>query len=264
MNQRRFEPTGGARRAALRFTRGSMRAVDQACIKEYGIPGVVLMENAAAALAECALELLADAPAEPLAILCCGPGNNGGDGFALARRLHNEGVRCVIAPSRDAADYTGDAAANLAIAQAMGLHIRVLGASPGASLDRLIDEAGEPRLIVDSMFGTGLDRPVKAPLDEVNAWINGRRGGAVRILAVDVPTGLDADTGRPLAKGEDAAVRADATVTLGGMKTGLTQPEAASWTGVVSIGDIGAPIGLLERLGERRPDQAGGVAPEPD
>ncbi|MEC9373496.1 MAG: NAD(P)H-hydrate epimerase, partial [Planctomycetota bacterium] len=185
-------------------------------------------------------------------VIACGPGNNGGDGFALARRLANEGREIVVLRGVDAGKYKGDAATNLRIIEAMG--IPIVGLREGdvaGSLDEAMGRVRRPTLLVDALFGTGLDRALRAPFDALvramNAWREGDAGR--RVLAVDTPSGLDADSGEALS---DACIRADRTVTLGGYKTGLLAPGAARWAGEVSVGDIGAPLDVLRRLGAAR------------
>lgn len=230
------------------FRRENIRRIDREAMERYAIPGAVLMENAAAALLEACLARLAPDATAPVLILC-GPGNNGGDGFALARKLHNRRapVSCAVGVPFDA--YKGDAATNLAIAQRMGIPCLAINpADPAASLERLAPPREAPGLIVDALFGTGLDRPPRAPFSTLIAWINTRRVTS-DVLAVDIPSGLDCDTGEPLS-GPGSAVRAHVTVTLCGPKVGFRNPSAREYTGEVLVGDIGAPIELLERLAE--------------
>jgi len=219
------------------FTRAGVRALDRAAAHDVGIPGIVLMENAAVALRQAALEIIASRSLRS-AELCCGPGNNGGDALALARHLHNQGVavRCLLAGEGSA--VRGDAEINLNIARRMGLTVEPW--TPGLALE---DPSGA--LVVDGLLGTGLDRALSGTIEGFAKWINAQRDGGAFVLAVDIPTGLDADTGRPLGP---TCVKADRTVTLAGMKAGLTEPEASAWCGEVLVGDIGAPTALLRRF----------------
>ena len=212
--------------------RASVRAVDRAAIDEYGIPGIVLMENAARGLAAEALNMLGDRVQGAEVLVICGSGNNGGDGYALARHLHNAGARPVLA-ALGAPRLGTDAAVNRAICQRMGLAI----AGPDS-----LDDHSDARLVVDALFGTGLDRPVEGRAAEVIDWIN---AAGRPVLAVDVPSGLDCDTGRPLGR----AVRAKATVTFVARKPGLVEPPGLDYAGRVTVADIGAPRALVERLG---------------
>jgi NAD(P)H-hydrate epimerase len=233
--------TASPRESRSRFTlsRQAVRAVDAACVAEFGIPGIVLMENAAISLAAVARDILENASAsrDARVLIICGPGNNGGDGFALARHLSNDGYRIQLArlgtPKHDT-----DAATNWRICRAMKIEECEI-----TSIDSL-----EPHrncaLIVDALLGTGLDRPVTGLAAEIIQWIN--RSGCP-VLAADVPSGLDCDTGRPLG----VAVNATRTVTFVALKEGFLRAESRAWTGQVTVAPIGAPLALIERLGRR-------------
>ncbi|MHC5023863.1 MAG: NAD(P)H-hydrate epimerase [Planctomycetota bacterium] len=217
--------------------RASVRAVDQAAIGEYGIPGIVLMENASRGLASHALVMVGPKRRRPRTVLIvCGSGNNGGDGYALARHLHNERIDVVLAALRGP-DPASDAGVNHAICARLGV--------PVIEPDRLDRHAGAD-LVVDAIFGTGLDRPVHGAAAEVIEWIN---RAARPVLAVDVPSGLDCDTGRPLG----VTVRATRTVTFVGLKPGFLELEAQPFVGEVHVAGIGAPRELLERFGRPLP-----------
>ena len=211
--------------------RDSVRAVDRAAITEFGIPGIVLMENAARALAVEARVMLADTVGS--VVIVCGSGNNGGDGWALARHLHNTGSDVKIAPLAEPREG-GDAAVNCRICRAMSL--------AEVAIDDLPTHLAACDLIVDAIFGTGLDRAVTGTAAAVIERIN---QSARPVLAVDVPSGLDCDTGQPLG----TAVRAMRTVTFVARKPGMDVVTAKAYTGRVVVGDIGAPVELLERFG---------------
>lgn len=213
--------------------RESVRAVDRAAVEEYGIPGIVLMENAARGLAAQALQMLSSAQdSSPTALIVCGSGNNGGDGYALGRHLHNAGIKTVFVKLGESRAGT-DAAINREICLKMGL--------PEVPLDDIGSHA-DADLIVDAIFGTGLDRPVRGPAAEAIEWIN---GVSRPVLAVDVPSGLDCDTGEPLGM----TVRVDCTVTFVAKKPGLITVAAKEYVGKVVVADIGAPIELVQRFG---------------
>lgn len=218
----------------LVFDRAAVRAVDRAAIQRYGIPGIVLMENAARGLREVVLSRV---PRPRAVLICCGSGNNGGDGHALARHLHNAGVRVLVA-ALGAPRPGGDAATNEAIGRAMGLERH-------GGPDDPVPDAVE--LVVDALLGTGLDRPVEG---DARAWIRWMNGLGRPILAVDTPSGLDCDTGRPLG----AAARAETTVTFVGWKAGFLAPGADAYTGRVIVADIGAPVELLREHGRPSSD----------
>jgi NAD(P)H-hydrate epimerase len=213
--------------------RESVRCVDRAAVDEFGIPGMVLMENAALGLTAAALEMLEAASGRPPSVLIiCGSGNNGGDGYALGRHLHNTGVRVTFAALGEPTPGS-DAAVNRDICLKMGLP------------EVPAEQAGEHfdcDLIVDGIFGTGLDRPVRGAAADLIDRIN---QSTRPVLAIDVPSGLDCDTGRPLG----SAVRAARTVTFVGRKPAMTDPQARAYVGEVSVAGIGAPVELLARFG---------------
>ena len=219
----------------LRLDRAALRAVDQRSVEEYGIPGIVLMENAAIGLAAHILPLLEKRDPGPI-VIHCGPGNNGGDGYAVARHLtnafaaeHDENWSVILAPVGEPRPES-DAGINRAIAAKMALPM-----------------AGEPVagvVHVDALFGTGLDRPVTDAAAERIAWINRQQA---TVVAVDVPSGLDCDRGEPLGP----TIRADLTISMVALKQGFAEPAARSYTGKVVVVPIGAPIGLIRSLARR-------------
>lgn len=235
------------------LTREQSREVDRLAMEKLGLPGVVLMENAAAALEEAAVELLSGASPDGLTLAVCGPGNNGGDGLALVRRLHNRGRRCAALLTATADAFGGDAATQLGVVCHLAIPVEdVDGGDPSAALEHMLSTHGRPALIVDAIVGTGATGRLRPPADALARWITAMRREGSRVLAVDCPSGLDVDTGAPLGSAEDSAVvEADHTVTLAGMKPGLTDPRSARYAGVVSVGDIGVPPELLRRAASR-------------
>ncbi|MHC4996949.1 MAG: NAD(P)H-hydrate epimerase [Planctomycetota bacterium] len=236
--------------AQYTFSRESIRELDRIAIAQYWIPGILLMENASRGIAEHALRLLDELNATPPynTLIVCGGGNNGGDGFGAARHLHNEGANVTLALAKPVGEYKGDAMMTLKIAQKMAL--------PAVDVSGGADALGEPEdvtgfdLIIDAMLGTGLAEGVREPYTSLIDWINRQ---PKPVLAVDIPTGLDCDTGQPLG----AAVRAHTTVSLVGLKNGFAQPGASDFTGNVVVSPIGAPRELIEGLGTRL-DTSGG------
>ena len=230
-----------------RFTRDAARAVDREAIADWGMPGAILMENAAAAIEAAVLEELSvlaagDGPLGPV-LVACGTGNNGGDGWAVARRLRNrrdDGEQLpevqVVAWSDQRPGY--DAAVQAAITRRMGVPVLGLEAAGAAAGPR-------PAVVVDAVLGTGLERAVAGEAGTLLELIDRWRAAGSRVVAVDVPSGLDADTGRPA--GGAAAVRADVTVSLMGPKAGFADAASAQWTGRVLVGDIGVPRAILDR-----------------
>ncbi|MBX3353732.1 MAG: NAD(P)H-hydrate epimerase [Phycisphaeraceae bacterium] len=247
----RVRSTSGTPPALAVFDRAGVRAVDRAAIEELDLPGVALMENAAATLAQVSDEMLTarGAPADARALILAGPGNNGGDGFAAARRLRNAGRTVIVATLGEPRDADSDASINLRVLRGLrapAVEIHAIHARPTRALDAIVDAPGEPMIVIDAMLGTGLDRTLADPFLDAVRWLNAlraRRGTLV--VAADIPTGLDADTGETLGD----AVRADATVTFAGLKAGFLAPGARAFLGEVTVADIGAPRELLDRFG---------------
>lgn len=228
------------------LSRDAARELDRIALIEYGIPGIVLMENAARAVADTALGLTG-AQGGAKVLIVCGPGNNGGDAFAAARHLHNAGARVAIACCAEPSRIKGDALTNLAIVERMALPMRsATGAAMAAAFDECVRMCGTPGpdLILDALFGTGLARSLDDDFGTLVDRIADSRARGARVLAVDIPSGLDADTGRPLGP----TVRAEVTVTFGAWKTGFTARGAPAFTGRVEVGDLGVPRELIARL----------------
>ena len=235
------------------LTREAMRELDRYAIEEIGIPGMVLMENAGKSVAEAALHLLRKSKgghsnatsrfaglrdllqtaAKHVAVVC-GKGNNGGDGFVAARHLTNNGIKVTVLLTCREQDMRteGDAARNFAIlkkTQSPLLNILDIG-----TLGDWNDILCRTACVIDAMFGTGLDKPVSSPFAEIIELVN-RCGRPV--VAVDVPSGLDCNTGLPLG----CAVQADVTVTFAAPKTGFFRRGARKYTGRLVVANIGIP-----------------------
>ncbi len=217
----------------LVLSRDQVREVDRRAIEDYGIPGIVLMENASRGLAHLARQKLAQAT-NPRIVIVTGTGNNAGDGFAVARHLHNAQCCPVVLIAGPEPGISGDARTNLEIIKRMGLCPKLL-TQDQRSLDQLRDELQKADLVIDAIFGTGLSGQVRGFYKDVIEQIN---ADATPVLAVDIPSGLDCDTGQPLG----LAVRAQTTVTFVGRKIGFDAPGADAYTGKVLVVDIGAPI----------------------
>jgi NAD(P)H-hydrate epimerase len=214
------------------LSREECRALDRRAMQEFGMPGVVLMENAGRGVADLLLNLGVQGPVA----VCCGRGNNGGDGFVIARRLDNAGIRVRVLLFDKPADLT-DAAVFYAILTRSGVPIRK---SSGPVVDEtdLFAEFAMVDWIVDALFGSGLHGPVKPPFDKVISAINASHA---RVLAVDTPSGLDADSGQPMGP----TVRAHHTATIATLKKGFLAPDARNWLGQVHVIDMGAPRRLM-------------------
>jgi NAD(P)H-hydrate epimerase len=212
------------------LTREQVRAVDRIAIEQFGVPGIVLMENAALGAVAVARAML-QRTQRPAVLILCGGGNNGGDGLAIARHLHNAGADIHIATTLDPARYTGDAGINWRIIQAMNLP-RTL-ARPDLIRTR------PWHLIIDAIFGTGLTHAPRPPFDELVAAVNAAN---TSVLAIDIPSGLDCDTGQPLGP----VIRATRTVTFVAEKAGFAAPAAAPFLGQVHVAPIGCPQAAID------------------
>jgi hydroxyethylthiazole kinase-like uncharacterized protein yjeF len=214
------------------MTRDEVRRVDAWAIEEIGVPGVVLMENAGRSGAELAKQMLAGVD-HPKVCIFCGTGNNGGDGCVIARHLLNDGLRVRIVLCGERGKVRGDARINLDILDRLGHSIELL--DPGAEdLAVHVGAFGEEAdLIVDALFGTGLRGTLSG---EFQSLIEALNGLGRPILAVDIPSGLDGDTGEPLG----AAIRAAATLTFVAVKKGfVASPAAGRYVGELYVASIG-------------------------
>lgn len=228
------------------LTRAEVRDVDRRAIAEYGLPGIVLMENAG----RNAAMLLQSVGPEGRVVIACGKGNNAGDGFVIARHLENLGrdVRLLLACRPE--ELTGDAAIQAAVAGRSGTPTTCLAGADEAAWEAAL---GGADWIVDALLGTGAHG---APRGTIAAAIRGintvRAVGAARVFAVDLPSGLDCDTGA--APGD--CIRADVTATFVARKLGFAAPGADRFTGQVHVIDIGVPRRLLAELERERGGRA--------
>lgn len=252
------------------LSRAQMRAFDKHAIEACHVPGIVLMENAGRGAADVISALIesgraatgsterrgADAaaqlarvgtfpvrhvkaPGQPASypldarvVVVCGAGNNGGDGFVVARHLLARGAEVEVFLAGSSEKVMGESRINHDAYIDLGGSFSEL--PQGAALTPLIHALSRSDVVVDALFGTGLDRPVRGHLAAVIAAIN---DGAGLRVALDVPSGLDADSGAPLG----IAVQADETVTFGHLKIGLLTPEGARLAGNIHVVDLGVP-----------------------
>lgn len=214
-----------------------MRELDRQTIEDYGIPGIVLMENAGRGLVT---EVIREwGPVGGLRFdIFCGKGNNGGDGLVIARHLYNMGAK--VAVHIFSKDMKGDAGVNLKAAMKTGLDIRPV------SRDLKAETAcvRHADFVVDAIFGTGLGSEVGGPYRKVIDMIN---SSARRVVSVDMPSGVDSDKGRIMG----AAVRADMTATFGLPKRGLYLYPGAQMAGLVRVVDIGVPARAVDEASIR-------------
>ena len=211
----------------LHLTREQVRNVDRVAIERYGVPGIVLMENAAIGATRVARAMLRrKRRGGDATLILCGGGNNGGDGLSIARHLYGAGHRVLVALTVDPAKYAGDALINYRIARSLELPTIPF------TLDALT--LGHA-LIVDAVFGTGLSQPPRDPFPALADAVNESR---IPVLSVDLPSGLDCDGGLPLGP---VAIRATRTVTFVARKAGFANPASRAYTGHVTVASIGVP-----------------------
>lgn len=231
----------------------AMREVDRVAIEELGVPGIVLMENAALGVVDAAL---AEAPEAESAVVFCGPGNNGGDGLAIARHLAVRGLRVVAVVATGGSEYSGDARTQYEIAckmSGMGLELLVLSAESDAAPK--LEEVASADLAIDALFGTGLSRPLDGQFADLVAAINALD---MPTVAVDLPSGLSGDQSQPLGP----HVEADLTVTFAALNVAHVFPPASAAAGTIVIADLGIPFDLVERAdGDLHLLGAGDLAP---
>lgn len=218
-------------------TAAQMREMDRRTIEEVGIPGIVLMERAGLAAAEAVRELLKAQGGRRVCVLA-GKGNNGGDGFVVARHLAEEGYSVQVFLFGLSEQIQGDARTNLDIWQRLGGNLTEITSAD--QLGTVETTLAQTDVVVDALLGTGLSRAPREPLASAIHLIN-RSGKPV--MAVDVPSGLDSDSG---AVYEGCCVRATCTVTFGAAKIGLMVYPGAGYVGHLTIADIGIPRFLME------------------
>ena len=228
----------------ITLTREQVRQVDRLAIDQLGIPGIVLMENASRGAAEVALahlqthrQITAD---KASAVILCGGGNNGGDGYAIARHLHNRGVKVTLYALKAPAELDGDAAINCTICQRMGLPIHIL--TDAKAVAEAAKAWNQADLLIDAILGTGFHGEVREPA--AIAITHANQLSQPVIIAVDVPSGLDCQTGTP----SNATIAADVTVTFVAVKTGFAQAAARAVLGQVVVADIGVPPELIAEV----------------
>lgn len=213
-----------------------IRELDRVAIEEYGIPGIVLMENAGRGAAEIARKMVKQN--EGRVLIVCGPGNNGGDGFVIGRHLHNFGIDVeFLASGAGKIKSGGDAHINFEIVKKMSLPVRK-AEEENLPIDISRDEYC---LVIDALLGTGLSGEARDPARGIIVAIN---ESGLPVLAVDTPSGLDADSGEILG----VCVKADKTATFAAAKKGFFGGRGAVLTGELHVVDIGAPRELAERF----------------
>lgn len=218
-------------------TASQMQDLDRRTIQECGIPGIVLMENAGRGAAELLVRYFPQAREGTVAVLA-GRGNNGGDGFVIARHLKNWGIPAKVYLFASIDDVQGDALTNLQIWLKMGGELIEIPYKGNFARKR--KELSSASLFVDAIFGTGLNAEVKGLLKEVISFINST---PQPVMAVDIPSGLNATDGKVLG----AVIRADLTATFGLAKIGQVSEPGARYVGHLEVVDIGIPRTLIEQ-----------------
>lgn len=228
-----------------------IREVDQIAIHQFGVPGVVLMENAGRGCAE----IIASHWNTGSVVICCGKGNNGGDGYVIARYLENAGWSVKVRLAFPPEEVQGDAVLFLASVQKSGIQVRSIQAPRDVpSTDQTVvaweefqRDLRSADLVVDALLGTGLTSNVRSPCREIIEAIN---AAGRPVLAVDLPSGLDCNTGKPLG----ACIRATRTATMVAPKLGFENLESEALTGPVEVVEIGLPRALVRLLELKAPE----------
>lgn len=205
--------------------------MDEVAIREWGMPGLVLMENAGRGVAD----VMCNIGIEGKVVIACAKGNNGGDGFVLARHLNLRGFEAEVLLCCDESELIGDAKMTFSWLQRCEVAIHASNASSDTKLLHSAD------WVVDGLLGTGAMGPPRAPLDTLIRLMN---TVDTRRLALDVPSGLDCDTG----EASDPTFVAEHTCTFVAPKSGLVLPAAKPFVGEIHCLDIGVPWSLIDQI----------------
>ena len=225
-------------------TRGEMQEIDRKAITEYGIPGIILMENAGIRTTDAALGMIKDKD-EKRVVIFSGSGNNGGDGWVVARHLINNGVYVTTFLVGDEGNLREEARINLSILENMGQKIfKIEKAGDGERLG-IGETLKEAHLVIDAIFGIGIKGEVREPARSIIRLIN---SVDTPVLSVDIPSGLDADTGLPLGE----AIKADLTVTMGIAKKGLLNGDGPRYH-TLRVLPLALPPAVFHRTGTASP-----------
>src|SRR5213596_1269762 len=221
-----------------------MREADRRATSDIGIPSLVLMENAGRQAVAAIEAMYSDIHERQVAVLC-GRGNNGGDGFVIARTLAQRGVDVFVFLIGLVSDVRGDARTNLEILGRLGLTVVEVADSQAWELH--FSEVSDCTLIVDAIFGTGLNAPLSGLIESVVADVN---ASGIPVVAIDLPSGLSADSAEPIGP----SIEAGLTVTLAAPKLPLVLPPAEIHAGDIVIADIGIPTEVLDAVDGPRVD----------
>ena len=215
-----------------------MRDADRRAIDDIGLPSLVLMENAGRQTVAAMEAMYSDLSERHVGVLC-GRGNNGGDGFVVARTLAQRGVEVSVFLIGSVSEVRGDARINLEILGRLGLTVVEIADSQAWELH--FSELTDCTLIVDAIFGTGLNAPVSGLIESVVADVN---ASGIPVVAIDLPSGLSADSHEPIGP----CIEAGLTVTLAAPKLPLVLPPAETHAGDIVIADIGIPAEVIDAL----------------
>jgi len=221
----------------LVLSREQVRSMDRIAIEEFGIPGIILMENAGRGCADLLISQ-GVCPSSPV-VICCGKGNNAGDGFVMARHLEVQGIPVEVLIFSNPKDFSGDAATNFKIVSSTDIPVHYFNLPEDEA--QLQKHLSHSSWIVDALIGTGSHGTVRPPyslvVDKINA--SGRP-----VFSIDVPSGLDCDCGDPVS----CCVRATVTATMVAVKPGFRSKTGKSAVGNVHVVEIGVPRTALAML----------------
>ena len=243
------EPVVPVRRVRKTLTRDEQKRIDMAAAEIYGIPLSLLMEHAGLAVAD-TCEVVAGAKTTPIHVFA-GRGNNGGDAYVCARLLYGRGYSVTIWDCSPDLACAGYIKTMRDAAKSLGIRIRPVDEFEPqklkSSVSRMIDEkvSGMPCVLIDGILGTGFQyhRPLPPPVCAITAKIEQGHQRGARVVAIDIPTGVDADTGQA----DPCAIAADCTVTFVLPKEGLTKGRGKELAGQVRVDPIGLPIDFADR-----------------
>ena len=219
------------------LTRDEIREIDRKAIEEYGIPGIILMENAGRNVAEEILNLM-EVPQSSKVALFCGKGNNGGDGYVIARHLYNKNVDVSVFLTTGIYKILSDGDAGINLQILLNMNVKIKELQNVQDMIAIGKELEGYDIIVDAIFGTGLRGEVREPIRTLIKNINETD---LPVISVDIPSGLHCDEGIALG----IAVKATKTVSFVAPKVGFFRERGKEYTGEVLVCDISVPKELI-------------------
>ncbi|MEI7752737.1 MAG: NAD(P)H-hydrate epimerase [Candidatus Omnitrophota bacterium] len=215
----------------MRISAEEIRSMDESAIRDYSIPSLLLMENAGRSVCDVIVREYKACKV----LIVAGKGNNGGDGLVAARHLANQGYLAQVLLLEDPDQFKPEPLLNFSILRKMNIPWSVTGAIPEENLSGLFQDS---ELVVDAIFGVGIHNPVRGIFEKVIRAINGCQKP---VVSIDIPSGLDTDTGEV----HGVAVKATKTVTLTLPKRGLFEGDGRQYAGEIEVVDIGIPRELV-------------------